>query len=63
MVLTFEEDVDGGVYIADEDHIPREEDANHNVIALRKGEKVQVIRKSETGKYKYAVVVLYLLFI
>ena len=44
-----EEDIDEGVYIADEDHIPREEDANHNVIGLRRGEKVQVIRKSDTG--------------
>jgi len=37
------------IYVADEDHVPRDEDINSNVIGLNAGEAVQVLSKSETG--------------
>ena len=48
---------DDSIYVAEEDHVPRDEDGNDHVISLNAGEKVQVISKTETGKRKllYAI--------
>ena len=37
------------IYVAEEDHVPRDIDLTSNVIGLQVGDEVGVIFKSETG--------------